>query len=113
MVDELTNEVENLPRNDLEGNLNHLKKCREFLHCNHSVLTELRVRLIPIICRGPGKGTQQFPEETIEHKKKLCQENLSVLKIITPGKDLFRCGWNTSPNFMFFHFMKLQLRGRT
>ena len=43
MVDELTNEVENIPRNDLEGNLNQLKKCREFLHCNHSILTELRV----------------------------------------------------------------------
>ena len=100
MVDELTNEVENLTRNDLEGNLNQLKKCRELLHCNHSVLTELRVRLIPIICRGPGKGTQHFPEETIEHKKKLCQENLSVLKIITPGKDLFRYGWNTSLNFI-------------
>ena len=100
MVDELTNEVENLKRDDLEGNLNQLKKCREVLHCNHSVLTELRVRIIPIICRGPGKGAQHFPEETIEHKKKLCQENLSVLKIITPGKDLFRYGWNTSPNFI-------------
>ena len=44
MVDELTNEVENIARNDLEGNLNQLKKCREFLHCNHSILTELRVR---------------------------------------------------------------------
>jgi len=92
MVDELTNEVENLKRDDLEGNLNQLKKCREVLHCNHSVLTELRVRIIPIICRGPGKGAQHFPEETIEHKKKLCQENLSVLKIITPGMTRQRAG---------------------
>ena len=81
MVDKLSNEIEELRRDDVQGNLSLLKKGREFLHCNHSLLTELRVRIIPNICRGPGKSTQHFPDETIEHKKKLCQENLAVFKV--------------------------------
>ena len=87
MVDELTTEVENLRRDNLEGNLALLTKCRKSLHTNHSLLTEIRIRIIPIICRGPGKGTWHFPDETIELKKRLCQENLDVFKIISPGRE--------------------------
>ena len=47
----LSDEIDELARDDLQGNLECLKRCREFLHCNHSLLTELRVRIIPIICR--------------------------------------------------------------
>ena len=85
MLEELTNEAENLRRDDLEANLILLQKCREFLHCNHSLLTELRVRIIPIICRQSGKTTKDFSDQIIEHKKKLCQENLAVFKVIAPG----------------------------
>lgn len=86
MVQNLTEEVESLGRDDLESNLSLLQKCREFLHCNHSLLTELRVRVIPIITRQPGMMTlNDYPESVITFKRQLCRENLQVLNIITPG----------------------------
>ena len=65
MVDKLSNEIEELRRDDVQGNLSLLKKGREFLHCNHSLLTELRVQIIPNICRGPGKSTKHFPMKVL------------------------------------------------
>ena len=73
MVQKLWDEVENLPRDDLQGNLKTLQKYREILHCNHSLLTELRVRIIPIITRYESNQRMNihlsdFCHYTVTHK---------------------------------------------
>ena len=92
IVKGLNDELNDLMRNDLEGNMDLLTKCRESLHVNHYILTELRARIIPIICRQPPKQIFHFPQDVIELKRTLCKENLAVLNIITPGRSVQRGG---------------------
>lgn len=92
MLEKFDGQVENLSRYDLEGNLAALKKLRQFLHCNHAILTELRTRIIPIFTRQPGKTTHDFPDETLDAKRQLCRENLKVLNVVSPGLTIQRGG---------------------
>ncbi len=85
MMQKLHERVDKLERDDLQGNLQFLGECRKLLHCNHSILTELRVRIIPIMSRGAGVTIASFPDTTLVLKQQLCRENLAVLNIITPG----------------------------
>ena len=91
-VEALNDKLKDLTRNDLEGNLDLLTKGRESLHVNHHILTELRARIIPIICRQPPKQIFHFSQDVIELKRRLCKENLAVLNIISPGRSLQRGG---------------------
>ena len=89
---DLTNEVEAIGRSDLEKNLICLSKCRKIVHCNHYLMTELRHRIIPIICRKANSSHSDFPDEKIVLKRQLCEENLAVQNIITPGLTTQRGG---------------------
>ena len=92
VLENLNDQLNDLARNDLEGNLELLEKSREKLHVNHYILTELRSRIIPILTRRPPKQIYDFPLDVLELKRRLCKENLAVLNIITPGLSLQRGG---------------------
>ena len=92
LVEQLNRELEATDRKDIKANLAMLERVRKVLHCNHHILTELRTRLIPIVCRQNGIGIDQMPDEMIELKLRLCKENLAVLNIVTPGRSHQRGG---------------------
>ena len=91
-LSDLNDEVGAIGRNDLEKNLACLSKCRKIVHCNHYLMTELRLRIIPIICRKANTSHSDFPDETLLQKRQLCKENLAVHNIITPGLTSHRGG---------------------
>ena len=92
MLSDLLDQVETFDRNDVESNLACLEKCRKLLHCNHHLMTELRTRIIPIICRTANSTHDDFSEEVILKKRQFCKENLAVLDVITPGYTTHRGG---------------------
>jgi hypothetical protein len=92
LLEDLSTEVDSLSRGDVEGSSACLQKCRKSLHCNHHLLTELRSRMIPIICRSGSSSLDDFSVSVIETKRRLCKENMAVLNIITPGLSTKRGG---------------------
>ena len=92
LVDDLQAKLDKIARNDIEGNLELLKCARKVLHVNHSILTEIRARMIPIICRQGTKQIYHFPQEIIALKRQMCKENLAVLNVTCPGLSLQRGG---------------------
>ena len=91
-LSDLNDEVEAIGRNDLEKNLVCLSKCRKIVHCNHYLMTELRLRIIPIYVERSRSSHSDFPDELLLQKRQLCKENLAVHNIITPGLTSHRGG---------------------
>ena len=55
------------------------------VHPHHEAVIEIGKFLIPILCRGPGMKTDQFPLELVKKKLELATNQLSVLSLIDPG----------------------------
>ena len=92
IVTDLINQVESIGRFNLEQNLACLEKCRQHLHSNHHLMTELRGRIIPIICRSANSTHDDYPIEVVLKKRQFCKENLSVFNVIAPGYTTHRGG---------------------
>lgn len=92
LIQDLSNQVESLDRNDLTANLEALQTCRKSLHANHALCTELRTRIIPIISRQPGLTMDQIRDDKLRLKRVLASENLRVFDVISPGLSRHRGG---------------------
>ena len=62
-----------------------LNSALKVVHPHHEAVIEIGKFLIPILCRGPGMKTEQFPTELVKRKLELANNQLDVLTIIDPG----------------------------
>ena len=92
LVSDLLNQVESIGRFNLEQNLACLENCRKYLHSNHHLMTELRGRIIPVICRSANSTHDDYSFQVVLKKRQFCKENLSVFNVITPGYTTHRGG---------------------
>ena len=68
--------------------LSAMQEIRELVHPRHSILTELRSRVIPAMTKRKGYGVMMAgggDEDDFALKQRLCLENMSVINIIDPG----------------------------
>ena len=63
--------------------LTAMQHIREVVHPRHSILTELRSRLIPIMTKRKEHNAIQDTDFAL--KQKLCLENMAVIDIVDPG----------------------------
>ena len=49
------------------------------------IISEIAKWLVPIFCRGKGLTLDDFSEEEVSLKKKLCESYLSTMKMVKPG----------------------------
>lgn len=57
----------------------------KIVHHHHDVVTEISKFLIPILCRGPGVKTDDFPLSLVRRKLELATWQMEVLDVIDPG----------------------------
>ena len=59
----------------------------QVVHPQHEIMCEIAKWLVPIFCRTvPGSITlNDYPQEDVILKKKLCQNYLNVIKKVKPG----------------------------
>ena len=55
------------------------------VHHHHDVIIEIAKFLIPIMCRGPGMTTDDFPLELVRRKLQIATWHYDVVKVIDPG----------------------------
>ena len=84
MIENLKSEVEDSTNNE-DSLFACLKKCRDLLHPNHQILTDIRWKLIPTYCRGPRTKLDDFPDERFRTKLQMCLENKRVFDTVDPG----------------------------
>ena len=70
---------------NVEGWLQCLHSVLKVVHPHHEAVIEIGKFLIPILCRGPGMRTEDFPLELVKRKLELANIQLAVLKVVDPG----------------------------
>ena len=71
---------------DPDALLSTLDDIRGLVHPHHSILTELRARVIPTMTKRRGYGVMPAGADTdFALKQRLCLENMSVIDIVDPG----------------------------
>ena len=65
--------------------LNFLDMALTIVHPQHEVMVEVSKFLLPIMCRGPGQRTEDFPLSLVERKLDLVKSTLNVLNVLDPG----------------------------
>ena len=55
------------------------------VHHQHEVVIEIAKFLVPIMCRGPGMKTSDFPLKLVKSKLDLAQWHLNVTETVDPG----------------------------
>ena len=69
----------------VEGWLQCLRSVLKEVHPHHEAVIEIGKFLLPILCRGPGMRTEQFPPELVKRKLELANIQLAVLTVVDPG----------------------------
>ena len=74
-----------------------MQEIRGLLHPRHSILTELRSRIIPTMTKRKGFGVMGpaagAADTDFALKQRLCLENMSVIDIVDPGLSPSRQGF--------------------
>ena len=70
---------------NVDGCLQCLHSVLKVVHPHHEAVIEIGKFLIPILCRGPGMRTEQFPIELVKRKLELAHIQLTVLTVVDPG----------------------------
>ena len=55
------------------------------VHPQHEIIVQIAKFLIPIMCRGPGQKTEDFPLNLVRRKLELVQSAMNVLNVLDPG----------------------------
>jgi len=80
--------VTSLSADDVTGITVAIEDIRSHVHPLHSSLTELRSKVIPIMCKvggGQSEKVKVISNERYLLKRKLCLENMAVMDIVDPG----------------------------
>lgn len=90
LVRRLVEEKDSLPRADLDGYVDFLRRSSRQLHPNHYLLNAARRWIIPLHCRvlkkDPASSSPSTPSEPmIREKVDMCQRYLFVLNRVEPG----------------------------
>ena len=65
--------------------LSFLDTALTIVHPQHEVIVEISKFLLPIMCRGPGQRTDDFPLSLVKRKLELVKSTLNVLNVLDPG----------------------------
>ncbi|XP_018564705.1 protein msta isoform X2 [Anoplophora glabripennis] len=85
LLHRISQEVEQIDLNDVEGMETFLKKYRNVLHPTHYLCFGIKVSLSQVYGKINGYLIYELSNELLERKRDLCTEILKVLDIIEPG----------------------------
>ena len=91
LLDCLQRKADELNYDDISGLESFVDTWSSILHPNHSILIGIKYYLCHFYGNAPGFALHEMPLNLLERKIKLCQELLSVAKILEPGSSKFHC----------------------